>query len=205
MRSAPVGAAATLVYLTYQECEVSIPKDMARVMLMSILSDTRNLSSNVTAADSEAFEALKEIAEIEDIDALYQGMAQAGASYGEMTDDEIYFSDYKEYEAGGVKFSIGDVNAYGEESVKEMASRMYEVMEALNDSSDSFLRFAKINNKKEDTSENKMYMVAYGKDAEDLLNQIYGNYDGSRFFVFKEYLSRKSEIVPALSNALETK
>ena len=86
-----------------------------------------------------------------------------------------------------------------------MADRMYEVMKAQNDSSDSFLRFAKINNKKEDESENMMYMVAYGKEAEELLKQVYDNYDGSRFFVFKEYLSRKSEIVPALSAALETK
>ena len=46
-------------------------------------------------------------------------------------------------------------------------------------------------------------MVAYGSGAEDLLQEIYGNYDGVRFFVFKENLSRKADVVPAISAALQ--
>ncbi len=48
VRSAPVGAAATLVYQSYKECGVDIPKDMAQVMLMALLSDTRNMKRDVT-------------------------------------------------------------------------------------------------------------------------------------------------------------
>ena len=39
-----------------------------RVMLMSLLSDTRNMARNVTAIDREAFDRLKEIADIADPD-----------------------------------------------------------------------------------------------------------------------------------------
>ena len=203
VRSAPAGAAASLVYLAYQECGVSISKDMARIMLMSILSDTRNMARNVTAADQSAFDALCQIAEIDDINALYLGMAQALTSYGDMTEWEIFQSDYKEYEAGGIKFCIGDVNAYGEDAVRELAERMYQVMEDNYDTMGLDMLFTIINNKSDDESENMMYMVAYGSGAEDLLQEIYGNYDGVRFFVFKENLSRKADVVPAISAALQ--
>ena len=53
VRSAPVGAASSLVYLAYKECGVAIPKDMAQVMLMGILSDTRNMKRDVTGIDRE--------------------------------------------------------------------------------------------------------------------------------------------------------
>ncbi|MBQ6507065.1 MAG: hypothetical protein IJI08_07050 [Clostridia bacterium] len=42
--------------------------DPVRVMLMSLLSDTRNMARNVTAIDREAFDRLKEIADIADPD-----------------------------------------------------------------------------------------------------------------------------------------
>lgn len=202
VRSAPAGAAATLVFLCYQECDVAISRDMARVMLMSILSDTRNMTRNVTAADQDAYDTLTGLAGIEDIDALYQGMAEALASYGDMTDWEIFQSDYKEYEAEGITFCIGDVNAYGEENVRELADRMYTLMADRYDSMGLDMLFTMLNNKGDDPSENMMYMVAYGPGAEELLQGVYGNYDGTRFFVFPDNLSRKADVVPALSAAL---
>ena len=63
--------------------------------------------------------------------------------------------------------------------------------------------FTIINNKGDDASENMMYMVAYGPGAEELLQGIYGNSDGTGFFIFKENLSRKADVVPALSAALQ--
>lgn len=203
VRSAPVGAAATLVYLSYRECEVEITKDIARILIMSIISDTRNMKRNVTAADQDAYDHLIKIAQIDDIDSLYNGMAEALTSYGDMSEWEIFQSDYKEYEAGGVRFCIGDVNAYGEENVRKLAERMYRVMEENYDSMGLDLLYTIINNKSDDESENLMYMVAYGEGAVELLQEVYGNYDGERFFIFKENLSRKADVVPALSVALE--
>lgn len=203
VRSAPAGAAASLVYLSYQECDVPITRDMARIMLMSILSDTRNMTRNVTAVDQNAYDTLSRIADIQDIQALYLGMAAALASYGDMTDWEIFQSDYKEYDAGGVTYCIGDVNAYGEEQVRELAERMYQVMAENYDRMGLDMLFTMINNKGDDASEHMMYMVAYGPGAEELLQGVYGNRDGDGFFLFKENLSRKADVVPALSAALQ--
>ncbi|MBR3587827.1 MAG: hypothetical protein IKO00_17550 [Oscillospiraceae bacterium] len=63
--------------------------------------------------------------------------------------------------------------------------------------------FTIINNKGDDEAENMMYMVAYGPGAEEVLQDVYGNDDAAGFFVFKENLSRKADVVPALSAALQ--
>ena len=44
------------------------------------------------------------------------------------TDEEIFFTDYKEYDIGGKKISIGCVNAYDEETARDLAGRMRAVM-----------------------------------------------------------------------------
>ena len=73
-------------------------------MVGSILSDTKNLQSNTTTfADREALKALSRLAGIWDTDAFYREMFQASLSYEGKTDEEIFFSDYKEYETGGKK------------------------------------------------------------------------------------------------------
>ncbi len=203
VRSAPIGATASLIYLMYQECEVDVPQDMARVMLMSILSDTRNMTRNVTAFDQSAYDSLKEIADIGDVDAFYQNMAEAIADYGDMTEEEIFYSDYKEYEEAGVKFGIADVNAFGEEAVREIADRMYTFMEENYESMNLDLLYVKINNKGDDENENMMYMLAYGEESVDVLQEAYDLYDGERYFIFKDNLSRKKDVVPAITAVLE--
>ncbi len=80
-------------------------------MMGSILSDTKNLKSSVTAADSEALKALSALAGIRDTDAFYAEMYKASLSYEGMSDEEILFSDYKEYETDGTKYAIGCISA----------------------------------------------------------------------------------------------
>lgn len=203
VRSAPIGATASLVYLMYRECAVDVPRDMARVMLMSILSDTRNMTKRVTAFDRIAYDALLEIADIEDVDALYQGMADALSSYEGMTEMEIFRSDYKEYEESGVRFGIANVNAFGEEAVRDMADRMLDVMAGNFDGMGLDMLFAIVKNKGGEKGENKMYMVAWGDGAEDVLQEAFGNFDGERYFVFRKKLSRKEDVVPAIDAVLK--
>ncbi len=205
VRSAPAGAAASLVCLSYQECGVEIPKDMARVMLMSLLSDTRNMQGNVTWIDRNAYKLLVDKAKIENITALYRGMNKALASYGNKTVNQIFKTDYKEYEANGTVFCVANINAFGENEVCEMAKRMHKFMADNYDKLHMNMLFATIYNRSEDENENATYMVAYGPGAVETLNEAFKNYDGKMFFVFKKYMSRKSKIIPAIVEVLKNK
>ncbi|MBR4163696.1 MAG: DHH family phosphoesterase [Solobacterium sp.] len=195
---APAGAASTLVFLQYQTHGVVIPRDMAGIMLAGILSDTRNMKRNVTKEDQDAYEKLVEIAQIKDIDAFYRNMSGAIASYGNLCDKDIFFSDYKKYETDGKTFCISVVNAVNEEQCRELGDRMYAVLIEEFENLKTDMGFIIINNLSDDEKENKMYMMAYGNHAEEFLNGIFHNYDGERYFVFAENLSRKTTIVPAI-------
>ncbi len=202
VRSAPIGSTATLVYLSYRECEVPISQDMARVMLMGILSDTKNLTSNTTEMDRIAYEDLAALSAIEDLDALYQGMQDAAANYDGMSDIDIYLTDYKEYAVAGVTFGASDIKASGEAAMAEMCDRMLAAMEANYETIGLDMLFAKVSNISGNTGENQTYMVAYPETAVALLNKCFGNLDG-KYFVFREYQSRKKAVIPALTAALE--
>ncbi|MBQ7488874.1 MAG: DHH family phosphoesterase [Clostridia bacterium] len=202
VRSAPTGAAASLVYAAYLECNVPVPGHIAKVLLMSILSDTRNMTRNVTALDRAACEAVTKFSGIQNTDALYLGMSSAIAKYDGMTDWEIFQTDFKAYEAGGIRFCIGDVNAFGEDAVREMVKRMQTVMRDHYDDLGFDLMYTIINNKGRDDSENMMYMVCWGDGAETLLRQMLCDDNGSHTFTFRKNLSRKSDVVPALTTAL---
>ena len=202
VRSAPVGSTATLVYLSYLECEVPISRDMARIMLMGILSDTKNLTSNTTAMDQLAGQDLTALSDIEDVDALYRGMQEAAANYDGMSDIDIYMTDYKEYTAAGLSFGVGDVRANGEAAMAQMCDRMLSAMAEHYESIGLDMLFVKVNNVSGNEGENQSYMVAYPETAQALLGQCFGDFDG-KYLVFREYQSRKKAIIPALTAALE--
>lgn len=203
VRSAPVGSTATLVYLTYRECEVPIPKAMAQVMLMGILSDTKNITSNVTEMDRVAYEDLVALAGVEDVDTLYQGMQDAAANYEGMSDIDIYLTDYKEYAVAGISFGASDMKASGEAAMAEMCDRMLAAMAENYESIGLNMLFAKVSNISGNAEENQSYMVGYPEAAAALLEKCFGNRNGD-YFVFRDYQSRKKTIIPALTAALES-
>ena len=60
-----------------------------------------------------------------------------------------------------------------------------------------------INNKGHDEDENMMYMIAYGEGAVETLQDGFDNYDGSMYLLFRENLSRKKDVVPAIVDVLK--
>ncbi|MBE5807116.1 MAG: hypothetical protein E7317_02115 [Clostridiales bacterium] len=202
VRCAHVGATASLVYMAYRECEVDIPTDMARVMLMSLLSDTRNMTMNISAADRAAYEGLVQAAQIEDPDALYRGMEEASISYAGMDDWEIFRSDYKEYDVEGATFAVACVNAVGTDAMKDMSDRMLAQMEEHYGEIGLDMLFVLIENKSEDEGEPRTCMAAFPEEAEMILEKVYGGKDASGYYLFEEAFMRKRDLIPALMDAL---
>ncbi|SEA66263.1 manganese-dependent inorganic pyrophosphatase [Oribacterium sp. KHPX15] len=199
VRSLPVGAACTNVYMAYKECGVEITRDMARVMLMGIISDTSNGTSSMTEMDYKAYNELKELAEIDDFDALAKGMADGLLNYDGMRPIDIYKNDYKEYEAGGHTFAIGIANVDNEKDMYDRADEMRKAMEEHYDEIGMDMLFGMIKNKPQD----QMLMVCYGDGATEVMEECFHNYDGEKYFVFDENVSRKKKIVPPIMKALE--
>ncbi len=200
----PLGSTATIIWIRYRNYGVDPDKQTAYAMLGAILSDTRNFQSDMTtSADREAVKALSEIAGVSDTDAFYQELFKASLSYDGMSDEEIFFSDYREYVSGGRKYSIGCMSAYDEETAKELISRMKTTVPELLPTTGMDMAFAQISILHDGIS--ITYLVPSDDAAGEVLETAFGEravYDGSAYRL-EPGISRKQVLVPAITDVLE--
>ena len=200
----PIGATATIVWLDYLNYGLAIDKPTATLLLGAILSDTTNLTgTTVTEADRQAVTDLSGLAGIKDVGAFYLGLHAEALSYEGMRDEEILFSDYKEYETAGVKYGIGLANAIDEEHAKVLAERMKDALPKGFESVQVDLLFASVgireNGKKID------YVVpceGQSKETFEAAFPNYDEYDGTAYIFRNGGLGRKTKFVPGLTDYL---
>ena len=131
-------------------------------------------------------------------------MVQASLSYEGKTDEEIFFSDYKEYEIGGKNIGIGCVNAYDEDSARDLAERIGIVFPSVEESTGMDMSFAKIGIFHDDISVD--YLVPSNEAAAEVLETTFGDnavYDGISYRL-EPGMSRKQVLVPAITDILES-
>lgn len=200
----PVGSAATITWLRYRSYGVEPDRQSAIMMMGAILSDTKNLQSGTTTfADREAVRVLSAIGGISDVDAFYQGQYRALLSYEGKTDEEIFFTDYKEYDIGGKKVSVGNVNAYDEETARDLAERMHAVMPLAKAKTGMDMSFAMVSILHDDLS--VTWLVPSDEASEEALQTAFGDRtvrDGAAFRI-EPYASRKAVFIPAITDVLE--
>ena len=205
--SCPAGSTCAVVYKLCEVCGVELPKETASVLLAGLLSDTSNMKSKgVTRLDESAFERLKDLSGISDTDGLFNGMLEAKLSYKGLSDAEIFYSDYKDYEHNGVRYGIGCIEVAHPELVPDMAERMQAVIESEIDSGcdADFLLYSIC-----DANYSTGYMGIAEKDAahvENLMTDTFGEKAERKgdFYIFTPNLRRKTEIVPPIDAYLDT-
>jgi len=213
-RFAPVGAASSIIYRMYNELNIPVSKETAQVMIMSILSDTHNLTKlNTQSIDKKALHDLQKIAGIEDseLELVYKEMTDAKASYVNMNEEEIFKSDYKEYRIQDKFFCMGDMNAKGEAAVKELAEKIYDYIEKALPNSEFSMMFGKIRNlnfTEEDQSEMREYLFGVGENAQEMLKGVFESeeeyeIDGN-FIKSRKELSRKTHVIPAITKYINS-
>ena len=204
----PIGSTAAIVWIRYRNYGVELDQKTALILLGAVLSDTKNLKSiATTAVDVEAAKALGKLAGDPDTEAMYQQMYKASISYEGMSDEDIYFSDYKEYEYGGKKFSIGCINAFDEDDARQMAERMKKTMPPTLAKTGMEMAFAQISIFHDEFS--ITYIVPCGDAEKDVIETAFKDrseydvrFDGTSFRL-EPSLSRKTTLVPAIRDVLE--
>jgi len=199
----PIGATATIVWLDYLNYGLEIDKTTAHLLLGAVLSDTSNLSgSTTTEADAAAVKDLSVLAGIENVDEFYNKMHAEKISYKGMSNEEILFSDYKEYEAYGTKYGIGLVDSLNEESSKMLAEKMKEALKENFNKKDVDLMYASVGIREDGKKID--YIIPANELSESILKNAfpdYDEYDGTSY-IFRSGLGRKTKFVPGLNEYL---
>ncbi|GAA4836444.1 manganese-dependent inorganic pyrophosphatase [Paenibacillus vulneris] len=194
-RAEPVGCTTTILNKLFKENNVPVQKEIAGLMLSAIISDTLLLKSpTCTAQDVAAARELAEIAGVE-LETYGLAMLKAGADLSDKTIAQLISLDSKEFQMGGSKVEIAQVNAV---DVNDVLSRQAELEAALaqiiaNKGLDLFLFVVT------DILNNDSIGVALGSKA-SAVEQAYNVTLSGNKAVLKGVVSRKSQIVPVLTD-----
>lgn len=124
----PVGATSTLIANIYRERRVSIPEEIASILLCGILSDTLILqSSTTTDIDIETAEYLSNITNL-DIKKLGTDIVTAASQIGNRSASEVIKQDMKEYTEDKFTFTVSQIEV---DNPNEIISRKEEFIKEL--------------------------------------------------------------------------
>ncbi|MDF2668342.1 MAG: ppaC [Paenibacillus sp.] len=194
-RAEPVGCTATILNKLYKENNVAIEPAIAGLMVSAIISDTLLLKSpTCTAEDVAAARELAGIAGV-DLDSYGLDMLKAGANLLDKSIPQLISLDAKEFQMGSYKVEIAQVNAV---DTNDILSRQDELEAALNGiiaekNLDLFLFVVT------DILNNDSIGVALGRSA-NVVEQAYNESLSNNRVVLKGVVSRKSQIVPVLTD-----
>ncbi|MCK5235205.1 MAG: manganese-dependent inorganic pyrophosphatase, partial [Candidatus Aenigmarchaeota archaeon] len=125
----PAGSTSTIIARMYFEKGIELPKNIAGILLGAIISDTVIFKSPITTQeDKDIADKLKPIAGIDNLEKFGIDMFNAKSGWNEKTAEDIINTDYKEYELGGKKIGIAQVETV---DASELEPKKAEFLEAM--------------------------------------------------------------------------
>lgn len=128
MRLEPVGSASSIVYRMFKETGVSVPKELAGLLLSGLISDTLLLKSPTTHASD--IPVAKELAELAGVNLEEYGleMLKAGTNLSSKTAAELIDIDAKTFELNGEAVRVAQVNTV---DINDILARQEEIEVAI--------------------------------------------------------------------------
>lgn len=196
-RSKPVGCTSTMIYDMFTENKVSIPKNIAGLMLSAILSDTLLLTSPTTTED-DRFAAVKlaNIAKV-DIDTYGLEMLKAASSIEGKTVEELIKTDFKTYNVGTKTLGIGQIMTMDFDTIEKNVDEFINKLNEMVDTNYSIVVIFIT-----DIIKNGSY-VLYNEKAADIIADSFGIKNIHQGVFLPKMVSRKKQILPAILNTID--
>lgn len=194
-RAEIVGSTATIITKMYREKQVQIPKNIAGLLLSAILSDTLKFASPTTCQeDIFTAQALALIAGL-NIDAYAREMFMVSTDLSGMEMADALRTDFKEFEINGSTCFISQVFVYSYDDIQE---RQEEILQAVAEIAQASPK-ASVAAVFTSIHENGSRFVMAGEKKEQLETAFAPD------TFYPGILSRKNQILPAVSQALMRK
>ena len=197
-RLEPVGCTATIILKLFKENNVVPSKETAGLMLSAIISDTL-LFKSPTCTECDV-KAGKELAEIAGVNADEYGleMLKVGTALGDKSEAELLNMDMKIFEIDGSKIGVAQVNTVNEAEVLERKEKLLaEIDNIITKEGLKFFMFAITNILSNDS------VALVSGDGNDIIEKAFGEKVDSNLVTLKGVVSRKKQIIPPLTKAIQ--
>lgn len=197
-RNEIIGSTASIITKIYRENNIEIPKDIAAILLSALISDTLDFKSpTTTPQDFEIGDYLANIAGL-DRSEFAREMFEVTSSLKKKSYQEIITQDIK-------KFNISNQNVMVSQVVVYEFSEVRKIVDDFKEGMDEFVRanyldllvvvFTSV-------SDNGSIILGAGK-LKDVVAEAFPNTEGEEISFFSSVVSRKNQIIPRLSLAIE--
>jgi manganese-dependent inorganic pyrophosphatase len=194
----PVGCTATIIFGLYEQKGITPDKTMAGLMCAAILSDTLVFKSpTCTQEDINAAKKLAKIAGI-DIEQFSSAMFQAGTSLEGKSEEEIFYTDFKDFNIGKYKIGVSQVNI-SQKISESLKSRMIKFMEKLKAERNYDLLFLMLTDIITQGSE-----FLYVGEHKELLSRAFDVEIKGESFYLPMVVSRKKQVIPRIISAINS-
>lgn len=127
----PVGSTSTIVARFFRTSDLQPSRETALCLLAGVISDTLKLSSpTTTELDRQMLEWLANLAYV-DVDEFTRGFFEAGSILLELSAEGVLSADRKEYNEGGWRLSISQIEELGLETFPEKEGALQEALAEL--------------------------------------------------------------------------
>lgn len=193
-RAEPVGCTSTIVLKLFKENNVTIPKQIAGMMVSAIISDTLLFKSpTCTQEDIDAANELANLAEI-DLEGYGLDMLKAGTNLSDKSAEVLLDLDAKSFPMGDKNVRIAQVNTVDLKEVLARQTELETVMKAENEKNSYDLFVLVVTDILNSNSE----LLAVGSDLEQVEAAFSVTLNNNRAFL-EGVVSRKKQIVPQLT------
>lgn len=190
-RNMTVGSTNTIIYSMYEENNISIPKDIAGIMLSGIISDTLKFTSPTTTSyDKIAAKYLADICKI-NIEEYSNKMFKAGTNLKGKTIEQIIDSDIKIYDEKNKKIAISQlITLNSDEILSKKDEYVNKINEIKNNRGYDVLLLCVT-----DIIKDGSYIL-FDSESIDLVKNAFNNNEIYEGYFFNDCLSRKKQIIP---------
>lgn len=196
-RNMAVGSTSTIIYTLFKENKVTIPKNIAGLLLSGILSDTLILNSpTTTATDITAVKYLSSLCNVEYQDYGLK-LLESGTNLKGMSKEDVLYNDFKVYTVNDKNFAIGQFFTTNFEEINKDLKDYIAIMNEVSTANNYLLTALYVT----DILKKGSYVI-YNEKASNIMNLAY-YMDIKEASFIPNCLSRKKDVVPLIMDIFE--
>lgn len=206
-RNQPLGCTSTIIYQMYQEQGIEVDSQTAGLMMSAIISDTLLFRSpTCTPLDEKAGRELAEIAGV-DIEKYALEMFAAGSNLKGKSDKELFYQDFKRFNAGKIRFGVSQIMSLNADELRELKPRLLHFAHNALEEEGLDMGFVMLTN----ILEQSTTLLSVGNGSGQLVENAFGvqcdregeapdsRVDEGYSVILPNVVSRKKQMVPPLT------